>query len=157
MPPNLLCRKFKVQLRFKEDKCLNLWIRVLGKSSFKGTAGFGWRVCAEQPSLRVDPAPRAGERAWKARTNRRRVQIYCIQAGDPYPAQSLQSVCPGMPPPTAILPWNNGEFFGKRVAKSTRRLSIIPPPLRVLWIRRVFNASKGRRSTAGPEGRRRSV
>lgn len=27
--------------------------------------------------------------------------------------QSLQSVCPGMPPLTAILPWNNRELFGK--------------------------------------------
>lgn len=31
----------------------------------------------------------------------------------PHPAQSLQSVCPGMPPLTAILPWNKGELFGK--------------------------------------------
>lgn len=27
--------------------------------------------------------------------------------------QPLQSVRPGMPPVTAILPWNNGEFFRK--------------------------------------------
>lgn len=31
----------------------------------------------------------------------------------PHPVQSLQSVCPGMPPLTAILLWNNRELFGK--------------------------------------------
>lgn len=33
--------------------------------------------------------------------------------GGPHPVQSLQSVCPGMSPLTAILPWNNMELFGK--------------------------------------------
>lgn len=33
--------------------------------------------------------------------------------GGPHPVQSLQSVCPGMLPLTAIFPWNNGELFGK--------------------------------------------
>lgn len=33
--------------------------------------------------------------------------------GGPHPVQSLQSVCPGMPPLTAILPWDNRELFGK--------------------------------------------
>lgn len=52
------------------------------------------------------------------------------------------------------LPWNaatDSDFslqqrgiIWKRVAKSTRRLLIIPPLLWVLWIRRVFNASKSR-------------
>lgn len=52
------------------------------------------------------------------------------------------------------LPWNAATdsnssleqrgIIWKRVAKSTRRLSVIPPLLWALWIRRVFNASKTR-------------
>lgn len=41
----------------------------------------------------------------------KRVEIESIC--NPHPAQSLQSVCPGMPPLTAIPPWNNRELFGK--------------------------------------------
>lgn len=71
--------------------------------------------------------------------------------GGPHPAQSLQSVGPGMSPLTAILPWNNGELFEKgwqnQHAVCGRPPPPPPPPLLWalwIWIRHVFNASKRR-------------
>lgn len=61
----------------------------------------------------------------------------------PHPAQSLQSVCPGMPPLTAVLPCNKGEYLEKGGKINTPSVGY-PPLVWALWSRRVFNASKTR-------------